>query len=193
MWIVFELIIASSFTFFFYNILGEFHDFYFSSYLKHLVQIGTVLLLPIFAVHFYYKHRTTVKNLEEILSLSTANHELDELILLRGDYKKDQLHIKLGDIVYMESQDNYLALYYLQQEQLKKHLLRSTLSKMEARLNSPHFIKCNRAQLVNLVHLHASKTIKNSLLLTLNKVANPIRVSRTNRDAVLNAINRNSQ
>src|SRR6056297_611338 len=41
-WICIELWIVASATFMFYNILGEFHDFYIDSYLKHLLEMGSI-------------------------------------------------------------------------------------------------------------------------------------------------------
>ena len=57
LWVLIEYVFIASFLFFVYNLLGDFHDFSFSSYLQHLVQFGTVLLFPFLGTHFYFRHR----------------------------------------------------------------------------------------------------------------------------------------
>ncbi len=187
-WILLQVLIISTITFLFYNFLGEFHDFYLASYLKHILQIGVVLAFPIVAIHFYFKHTAVVKNLEEVLSFPSQSKNLDELVLLSGDYKKDSITVLLKNIVFLESQDNYVALHYLEGVALKKYLIRSSLSKVAQTLDPKVIVRCNRAQLINIVHIASTKTVNGTYLVQLNKVINVIKVSKANRANLLEAM-----
>ena len=191
-WVVIELILLCSTTFLLYNILGGFHDFYVSSYLKHIVEIGFVLAFPLVATLFYFKHTTVLREYLEIQSLSKTSDVMQEIVLLSGDYKNDKIALPLKSIIFMESEDNYVSLNYLEGELLKKYLIRSTLSSLEEKLNLDVFIRCNRSVIVNLMHFESYKYHHKKLLLKLKFHKDPISVSKSHQSRVLSFIEKQS-
>jgi len=185
LWLFFEIIFICSFSFLLYNYAGNFHDFYWSSYVKHIFEMGSVLIFPMFGTLFYFKHSTVIKNYEEILSVSKEKTKLDEIVLLSGEYKKDQIALNLNNIVYVQSEDNYASLNYIENNQLKRYLIRSTLTGLEKKLNSEHIVRCNRSTLVNLVHLESSKQISNKLTLILKRVNKAFEVSKPHQNKLI--------
>jgi hypothetical protein len=187
-WLFIEIIITCTGTFLVYNILGEFHDFIFSSYLKHLLELGTVLLFPFAATLFYFKHASVVKEYVDVLSLSNDSVSMQEIIPISGDYKNDQIALPLKAIVFFESEDNYVCLNYLEDLHIKKHLIRSTLSNLEQKLTSESFLRCSRSVIINLVHLESYKFDKKKLTLKLKSVPEPILVSSSRQNKIFSLI-----
>lgn len=184
-WLVLEIMITCTGTFLVYNILGEFHDFIFSSYLKHILELGTVLVFPFAATLFYFKHTSVVKEYVNVLSMSKDSVSMQEIIPISGDYKNDQIALPLNAIVFFESEDNYVCLNYLEDLNIKKHLIRSTLSNLEQKLTSESFLRCSRSVIINLVHLESYKFDKKKLTLKLKSVPEPILVSSSRQNKIL--------
>ena len=107
-----------------------------------------MLIFPFVGTLFYFNHRKVAKNYDKIVSVSNDIAELDEIVLLRGDYKKDQIAIRPKKIIYIKSEDNYLGLFLLEEGKVKKYLIRATLNHFEHTIKSPLFVRCNRSSIV---------------------------------------------
>jgi len=193
LWLFFEIIFICSISFLFYNYSGNFHDFYWSSYVKHIFEMGSILILPMVGTLFYFKYSTVVKNYEQILSVSKENTKLDEIVLVSGEYKKDQIALNLNNIVFIQSEDNYASLNYIENNQIKRYLIRSTLTSLEKKLNSEYIVRCNRSTIVNLVHLESSKQVANKLTLILKGVTKVFEVSKPNQNKLAGLIKKLSE
>lgn len=72
-------------------------------------------------------------------------------ITLSGDNQNETLTLPAGQILYLEAADNYVRVFYQQENSTGSTLLRSTLKNMEAQLSGhPQFFRCHRTFLVNL-------------------------------------------
>ena len=187
-WLVFEFIFIASITFLYYNSIGGFHDFYFSSYLKHIFSIVIVLIFPFAATLFYFKHTLVIKDYKEVLSITTDSIIRNDMVLLSGDYKKDQIALPLNSIVFIESEDNYASLNYIENDQLKKYLIRSTLKDLETKLDPKIIKRCNRSILINLYHLESFKQTSKALVVKLKFIQSPFLVSKSNRLEIFDII-----
>ena len=122
---------------------------------------------------------------KEVLSVSDDKSKLHELLKLKGDYKKDEIALKPRDIVYLTSEDNYVELNYFEGGNLKKYLIRSTLSKMQSSLDSKYFIRCHRSYLINLVQVASYQKIQGRIRIRLQNMEEEIPVSRSAEKIVL--------
>jgi hypothetical protein len=192
-WFIWELILVGSGSFMLYNFLGDFHDFSLSSYVYHIFEVSSVLIFPFFGTLFYFRFLKIKKDYQDILSVSNEKHnstsnKSDELVLLSGDYKKDQIAVQINKMVVIQSEDNYVGLNYLEDNKLKKYLIRSTLNNIEKLLSQELVVRCNRSQIVNLNHLESYKKVSHKLLLKINHLEKEIIVSRSNYSKVINLI-----
>ena len=191
-WCILEITIICTTTFLLYNIFGEFHDFYFKSYIKHILEFGLVIAFPFAATIFYFKHTKILKEYMEVQSLSKESDAMQEIVLLSGDYKNDQIALPLKSIVFIESEDNYVSLNYLEDQQLKKYLIRSTLSSLEQKLTPAFFLKCNRSIISNMIHLESFKHHQKKLTLKLKLVSDSIIVSKSHQTKILSFLEKQS-
>lgn len=188
-WFLYQFLAMGTSSFLVYNALGNFHDFYWSSYFKHVLEISSVLVFPFLGTLFYFNYLKVAENYDEIVSTSRDVDQLDEIVLLRGDYKNDQIAIRPKKIIYIKSEDNYLGLFLLEQGKVNKYLIRATLNHFEHTLKSPLFVRCNRSSIVNLFHLETASQRSGNLMLKLNFVDEPIKVSKSNRSSILEKLN----
>ncbi len=184
-WIVMEFVVTASATFMFYNIIGNFHDFYLASYFKHILEIGSVLVIPFVGTHFYFRHSKVVHDYKNVLSISGNNLKREDIILLSGEYKNDQIALPLQSIQYIQSENNYASLHYLEDNMPRKYMIRATLTGLEKKLGCYTIIRINRSFMVNLMHLETFKNDSGKLKLKLSNVPKTFEVSKSYRVKVV--------
>lgn len=79
---------------------------------------------------------------------------IEEEIDIISNNKSDKLTLKFKNIIYIKSADNYIEIYYLENDLVEKRLIRNTLKNIETQLaNQHHFIRCHRASIVNVMYI----------------------------------------
>lgn len=184
-WFLYVFISMGSSSFLLYNYVGDFHDFNFLSYIGHIINLTSVLIFPFFITILFYSYHTMAQRYSEVLSVSKDVTNLNDVVLLKGDYKNDQIALPKNAIICMQSEDNYLGLVYLESGEVKKYLIRSTLNNMETLINSELFVRCNRSIIVNLFHLESVKKPSSGLILKLKFIDEVVKVSKVNTQKVL--------
>jgi len=185
LWSIWTLFHLSTIIFVTYNFLGNWHNFTLSSYLEFLIQVPVVLLFPIVGAFFFFRFRSLQRQIEHILTTKEKVLDKNLLIEFRGQGSKDQIILSLVNILYGKSQDNYVELYYLENEQLKKFLIRSPLSKLSKSINNSVIVRCHRSYMVNLLQVTAVKGGNNEMSLNIDHFDATIPVSKSYQDSTL--------
>lgn len=73
-----------------------------------------------------------------------------EMIALSGDNKNDVLRLRPDQLVCINGAQNYAEVHYLQDGQLNKQLLRTTLTKLSQQ--APDLLRVHRSYLINPAH-----------------------------------------
>src|SRR4030095_1274161 len=82
---------------------------------------------------------------------STPKIDDTEKIVIKGDYQKEKVDIKVMDLLYVASANNYVKVYYFDNSKVVYSILRITMKKMEdTLLPYPNFFRCHRAYMINL-------------------------------------------
>ncbi|QJW91737.1 LytTR family transcriptional regulator [Spirosoma taeanense] len=71
-------------------------------------------------------------------------------LTLVAENEKDTLTFPAADLLFIESSDNYCTVVYLKDGLGVKSLLRSSLSRLTAQINTPQILRCHRSYVVNL-------------------------------------------
>lgn len=79
----------------------------------------------------------------------------DENIVIRGENKLDILKIKKNDLVCISNSQNYVEIFYTEDNQIKTKLIRSTLKKIQKDLD--FLVQIHRSHLINPTHIKAWK------------------------------------
>ena len=93
----------------------------------------------------------------------------DENIIIRGENKLDILKIRKQDLVCVSNSQNYVEIFFLEENKLKTKLIRSTLKKVQNDFD--FLVKVHRSHLINPTHF---KAWKNQDTLSLTQIELPV-------------------
>ena len=188
-WFLWSLILVSGSTYLWYNILGHFHDWSLLGYLKFIRDIGMLAIIPVAGIMLYFQNRSAKAEIESLVKFKPVRASGTRLIFLSSENGKDEIGIPLNQLLYLEDQDNYVAVFHLEGENVRKNLLRNTLKNMEAMFNELPVVRCHRSYLVNLANIKSIARKGHQLKLHLTNLSKPVSVSRSYLDDFLKYLN----
>lgn len=113
--------------------------------------VALILAIPYSIIWFYAQYKAKKEELE--LFKVTHKREIIEsehrLIQFRDSQGKHKMSLSEDSIFYIESQDNYVQIFYNLEGKLSSYLLRSTSQKTEEDLAGTSIVRCRRSFLVN--------------------------------------------
>ncbi|MGB0524797.1 MAG: LytR/AlgR family response regulator transcription factor [Flammeovirgaceae bacterium] len=137
--------------------------------------IGCILLMapPYFSSLFLLNTIHKGKSLSS-MQQKLAEHEPSphQLIPFLDEFGKEKIQLKLSDILYLESSDNYVEIHYLNNEQICTYLLRNSLKNLSAALEKLPIVRCHRSFMVNQLNIVAQHKKGKGLLLELRAYPN---------------------
>jgi hypothetical protein len=176
LWLVWSVIYVSTMLFLLYNVLGEWHDFRLSSWLEFIGNFSITSIIPLIVISMYVR----MQHLRE-LSGTTSDYSSEgaSLITFPSDNQKDVMTIPLRDILYLESEDNYVAVHYVKSGKQASSLVRITLKRIDDLQLHPAICRCHRSYLINLFNLSQFKGNSQQGLLYLHHLEEPLPVSKS--------------
>lgn len=100
----------------------------------------------------------------------------NQKIYLKGKNKSDHLGLNFKDFIYAKSEQNYMKITYLKNNQPKSLIMRMSMSDLEKQI--PKALKIHRSFLINKLHFERIKGNKKNRFVILNYIDKPIPVSR---------------
>jgi DNA-binding LytR/AlgR family response regulator len=118
----------------------------------------------------------------------------NNILLFYDDKGELRLSIQQENLLYIESADNYVIIWYLNKNSVARFILRSTLKSLEERLGEAHVLRCHRSYLVNFDRIKIIRREKDGVNLDLGveKVPN-IPISKTYGDKVTQWLMKNAK
>ncbi len=188
-WLTLHLLWLSSGIFLYYNYLGDWHDMSWNSYYEFLLNISVLGIIPFICLLIYARIKALRSSLDSAYEYRHKDYNKEQLIVFKADNLKDQFTLPLKFLIYIKSEDNYVAIYYLSNDVLTKTLLRKSLKKIQNDIDHPALLRCHRSFIINLIHLQQVQGNRNKLRLRLSHVQHQIPVSRQYIDNVYQLIN----
>ena len=113
--------------------------------------VALILAIPYSIIWFYAQYKANKEELE--LFKITHKREIIEsdhrLIQFRDSQGKHKMSLSEDSIFYIESQDNYVQIFYDLEGKLSSYLLRCITQKIEEDLAGTSIVRCRRSFLVN--------------------------------------------
>ncbi len=185
-WIAWVYVLVGSVVFLLYNFVGGWHDFIFASWLGFLRDVGMMVTFPIAGFLFYLRHEALKSEYTRLQS--SPPEPSDALVTFTSENGKDPLVVSLRDLLYLESEDNYVSISYLEGEQARSHLVRSSLKRLEGMLDDPNLARCHRSFIVNLARVRSCRGNRHGLHLKLSGMDGMVPVSRKYTENILAAL-----
>jgi hypothetical protein len=175
-WLIWSNIYTATGLFLFYNVLGEWHDFRFLSWLEFIGNFTALSIIPLIAIFFYGKMKHFQEHTETTVDYQP---ESNSIINIPSDNQNDVNSFSLDSILFLESEDNYVAIHFIHKELSSKTLVRTSLKKIDDMKLHPALVRSHRSYIVNLIHLAKYDGNKQQGLITLRHVSYPIPVSKS--------------
>ncbi len=184
-WIVVEIVVIALFyTHFTVIYMPEEGQNALAILYKALGCIMLIVAIPYSIITLYAAYRDKTEELEMLqyeLSLagepSVAYPSLVNLYDYNGTLK---LTINSDSLYYMESQDNYVKIYYENQGKLLSYMLRCRTKAIEENLAETSMVRCHRSYMVNVMKInHIKKGGKARYIVLTNEDIKPIPVSKS--------------
>jgi hypothetical protein len=183
-WLAWTFLLIDTGVFLLYNWLGNWHDFHWSSYLDFIRDVSLLISLPVAGFLFYIRHEWLKSEYVQLRAIHLAGPAL-RLVHFSSDNGKDQVSVALDDLLYLESQDNYVAVTWMEGGARRASLIRSSLKSLEDALDEPLLQRCHRSFMVNLARVRGCQGNRHGLKLTLEGTDRPVPVSRAYTGAIL--------
>ena len=122
----------------------------------------------------YYKNQR-----EQIAVLQTkiAQPSEKKLIGFKDDNGKIKFSVLAKDLLYLESTDNYVSVFYILEEKVQRELLRNTMKNLEETFKESPVIRCHRSFMVNFENIEFVKKAGKKLNLKIRLMDKIIPVS----------------
>ena len=173
LWLLIEIVLINTVYIIVYgNPLGNFkNDLIFS--LKY-TMLSIWLPYSFGVLMVYYK-----KQRDEIRSLKSNKNKPDDnlLIPLKDEKEKIKFSVHSNDLLFIESSDNYVSVYYCLDKKVHRQLLRNSLKNMEVLLKENSFVRCHRSFLVNKNNIEFIQKKGKNFVLKLKHLDKTIPVS----------------
>ena len=147
---------------------------------RALFCIFLILLIPyIIAYLFGYAHG---------LKLQSGNKKPSAkgtmMVSIHDNNGKIKLSLRIMDILYAVSEDNYVKVFYEQDGVVKNSMIRTTAKNIEDDLEG-QITRCHRSYLINIAKVKFFNNDRDNLYVILDQEGiNPIPVSRSYRDSI---------
>ena len=171
-WTMAEILILSLV---FYALYGNQDSNFFPEYFNSLKYTFLGLLIPYtLALCFIFIYSKQKEN----QNLPQSINAINKIISLKDEYGNHRLSLKPSDIHFIEAADNYSVIYYKDNGEIKKEMLRSSLKALAEQLKDHPIKRCHRSYLINVQNVKLAKKASGKVSLHLEGSTSIIPVSR---------------
>lgn len=182
-WLAWTYLLTGTVVYLLYNIAGNWHDLGWPSWLGFLRDVGMVISFPVAGWLFYLRHQALRSEYIRLQSSPPAPSEAR--LTFTSENGKDPLVVSSQDVLYLESEDNYVSIHYVDGGAPRAHLIRSSLKRLEDLLDEPNLARCHRSFIVNLGRVRSCRGNRHGLHLKLDGMDGIVPVSRKYTEDVL--------
>lgn len=158
---------------------------------KSLLYTSLILLIPyivcITALALQDRNRR-LREIEDDMDKAMQQHAATTKGLISFYDERDELQLSVAkeNLLYIESADNYIYIWYIKNNLPKKLMLRNTLKRTAELLADTNVMRCHRGYMVNMEQVKVLRREKESFYLELGtEGVKDIPVSKTYGEAVL--------
>lgn len=183
-WIVLEIFFMSLFYTIYTLVLNPERE-YLNVFKESAINTSLVLLLPYSVLHFYFSYQEKERQLR-LLEENRAEAAMKQNVFSFYDEKNElRLSVKRNNLLYLESADNYVCIWYLNKGLLTKFMLRNSLKAIEESLMDTNVLRCHRSFMVNFDQVKVIRREKDGVYLELDIEKVPdIPISKTYSEKV---------
>jgi len=127
-----------------------------------------VLLLPYSVLWLYFSWREKKNQLIKLTGNLPIFDSSKNMIPFHDEKGELRFSVKLENLLYLESADNYVIVHYLDKDKTLRFILRNTIKRLEESLKGTEVIRCHRSYMVNFEKVKILRKDKDELCLELD-------------------------
>ena len=135
-------------------------------YITAIKNTLSILVIPYILCVMYFSYQERSAKLKALMNESIG-FKSTNLISIRDSRGVLQLSVAKENLLYIESADNYICIWYQKNDILKKQLMRITMKDISEQLAETSIIRCHRSYMVNLDLVKVMRREKENLFLEL--------------------------
>jgi len=160
-------------------------------------QMYTVLIavFPISIITMITRVQSLKKHIREAVQINTQisiNDQLhsntNDILVFSSENEKEMLELTLGQFVYAESADNYSEIVFLENNIVRRVLMRSSLKRLLEMNKRPELYLIHRSYFVNINKIVAVEGNSRGYRCDFKEVEESIPVSRRNAQGLKDAL-----
>ena len=153
-----------------------------------------VLLLPYSVLWLYFSWKDKKDQILKLSDQGSMAASTKDMISFYDDKGDLRFSLKQENLLYIESQENYVSICYLNKGIISKYMLRETLKKVEDSFEGTDIIRCHRSYIVNFQKVKVIRKEKEGLKLELDTPhVMDLPVSKTYVSSVMQTFSSNYQ
>ena len=164
------------------------YKFNISIFLTVFMYTLLIAVIPAIAIILYkqvFVYKKIVKEVEKIDAKLVSKNNLffvDEKtkLIFYSENKNETIEVDIQNFLFLSSSGNYVEIFSIQDNEIKRDLIRNTISKLEKELKKHESIfRCHRSHIINLNKIYHIEGNLQGYQLYFNKVKEQIPVSRS--------------
>lgn len=165
---------------------------FFTAFPKIFLYTIAILFLPYSISFLYLELKEKNKVLERIKSTHNKSdtekqpNEESNLIHFSDDRGNLKLSVSINNLFFIEADDNYVKICYINKEKVTHFILRNSLKNIEETFSDINLIRCHRSYIINPLKVKVMRRDKDGLFIELDAKSLPdIPVSKTYSQQVI--------
>lgn len=165
-WYCWELVVIWHFTYLLINLYWSWDSFSWFAYFDLLGELTSVMIIPYTLIEIYKRVRN--KSLE--------SSQISEKLIFEAENLRERVTIASDEFLYISSHDNYVDIFYQQNDEVKHKTLRSSLKQIEAaHSDNPAILRCHRSYIINADKvIHFTESSRNSKVELPKRIKIPV-------------------
>ncbi len=166
-WIAAEIVSMSLFYTFYQIVILKDPPAFKEAIEVSIINTSLILLIPYTTSWLYFAWMDNKETLEQLKEGSNIN-EKKGMVVFNDEKGTMRLSLKIDDLLYLKGADNYVTIYYTNNQTQEKFLLRNTLKQLEEALKPMDVIRCHRSYMVNFNKVKLIERGKDGLRIRLD-------------------------
>ncbi|GAB4452468.1 MAG: hypothetical protein Fur0028_07970 [Bacteroidales bacterium] len=144
------------------------------------INLFLIAIIPITSLIVYNRNRLLRLHVESAKRIKSYQaKKTEEEIIINSNYKKDSLKIIINHLIYIKASGNYIDVYWLENNELKHQMVRTTLTQVKQELQPYSFIKqSQRSYLVNINYIDSIYSKSGEKIIKLREISVEIPLSK---------------
>ena len=165
-WILLEIFFMALFYTIYTILLNPTRE-YSAAFKESVINTSLVLLLPYAALHLYFSYREKEHQLRLLVENQAEATSQQNTYSFYDEKNELRLSVKRENLLYIESADNYVIIWYLNKGSIAKFILRNSLKAIEESLTDTNVQRCHRSYMVNFDQVKVIQRRKDGVYMEL--------------------------